>query len=80
MGDILKVNPKSRAWREFEAEFLTGPVPRVTPKAKPKLEVTTELSPKLAALARANPAGVEVRVSAREGPRPMLIRRGDRRS
>ena len=65
MADILKMpKAKSRAWLEFEAEFLTGPVPRAKPKP---IEVTTELSPKLAALAKANPAGVEVRVSARDG-------------
>jgi hypothetical protein len=65
MADILKMpKAKSRAWLEFEAEFLTGPIPRAKPKP---IEVTAELSPKLAALAKANPAGVEVRVSAREG-------------
>lgn len=67
MADILKVNPKGPAWREFEEKYLNGPIPRAKPKPtpKPRMEVTTEVSPKLTALAKANPASVEVRVSAR---------------
>jgi hypothetical protein len=65
MADILKVSPKSREWREFEAKYLTGPIPRAKPKPKPS--VTAEIEPKMAEAIRANPESVRLTAKAQDG-------------
>jgi hypothetical protein len=66
MAEILKVPAKPRTkedvWREFERRYLSEPFKRVSPKPKPKFEV--EVTPRMAEAAKANPASVQVRVSA----------------
>lgn len=54
---------KAQVWREFERDFLyegwlTGAKP------KPKVQVTAEVSPKMAEAVKANPASLQVRVYA----------------
>ena len=55
---------KERRWREFERRYLSEPFPRVKPKPKPKVQVTAEVSPKMAEAVKANPASLQVRVYA----------------
>ena len=55
---------KERRWLEFEKRYLSEPFPRVKPKPKPKVQVTAEVSPKMAEAVKANPASLQVRVYA----------------
>ena len=59
-----KEEKKLSAWEEFEKRYLSEPFPRVKPKPKPKVQVTAEVSPKMAEAVKANPASLQVRVSA----------------
>ena len=59
-----KEEKKLTAWEQFEKEWLSEPIPRVKPKPKPKVQVTAELSPKVAEAVKANPASLQVRLSA----------------
>lgn len=57
-----RAEEKEREWLEFRARL--GPIPRVPPKPKPKVQVTAELSPRVAEAVKANPASLQVRLSA----------------
>ncbi len=51
---------KERRSGAFEKRYLSEPFPRVKPKPKPKVQVTAEVSPKVAEAIKANPASLQV--------------------
>jgi hypothetical protein len=53
---------REEIWREFEAELLSKPIPRVPPKPKPRIEL--EVSPRIAEAVKADPRGVRVSAKA----------------
>ncbi len=63
------------AWEKFERDFLSEPLPMAKPKIKPKVQVTAELSGKVAEAAKANPASLEVRVYAEGADGTTIVER-----